>query len=310
MVFGAGAIGGAVGARLHQAGRDVTLIARGEHGREVRERGLRFETPEGAVRLAIPSVERADELDWSGEETVLLCMKTQDTAGALESLRAAAPPETAVVCVQNGVENERQALRRFEHVYGAVVMLPAAHLEPGIVQAHGANLTGIVDVGRYPHGIDDRAREIADALAASRFASEPHEDVMRLKYAKLIMNLANAPMALFSPDAAREEVIELAKAEGRSVLTAAGLGIDQRWPGPRQLDAPDRGGNSTWQSLARGAGGIETDYLNGEIVLLGRLHGVPTPVNQALCALAERHVRERGGPETVSAEEVLPAWTR
>jgi 2-dehydropantoate 2-reductase len=53
-----------------------------------------------------------------------------------------------------------------------------------------------------------------------------------------------------------------------------------------------RAGSSSQQSLMRGTGSIETDYLNGEIVLLGRLHGVPTPVNAALCVAARRMVRE------------------
>ncbi len=234
VVFGAGAIGGAVGARLHQSGFDVTLIARGDHGRAIRDRRLTFETPEGVQVLPVPVVDHPSALQWRGDEVVLLCVKSQDTVAALESLRPAAP---AIVCFQNGVENERLALRRFEHVYGAVVMLPAAHLQPGVVQAYGTRLTGIVDVGRYPHGLDDTARELCAALAASGFASEPREDIMRLKYAKLIMNLGNAAGALFAAGPARDELIEAAKAEGRSALSAAGIDfedatvsdLDGRW---------------------------------------------------------------------------------
>jgi 2-dehydropantoate 2-reductase len=320
VVFGAGAIGGAVGARLHQAGHDVTLIARGEHLRALRDRGLRLETPAETSTLTIPAVERPDELAWTGEEVVLLCMKTQDTGGALQALRAVAPPSTAIVCVQNGVENERLALRLYPYVYGAVVMLPAAHLEPGVVQAYGAKLTGIVDLGRWPSGIDDRAAAIAHALAGAGFVSEPREEIVRLKYAKLIMNLANAPLALFAEGAARDELIELAQAEGRSALSVAGIACedaevsdrDGRWErmGVGEIAGRERAGSSTWQSLARGTGTIETDYLNGEIVLLGRLHDMPTPVNAALCLVAARHAREGGAPGALSAEEVLPAWTR
>jgi 2-dehydropantoate 2-reductase len=61
--------------------------------------------------------------------------------------------------------------------------------------------------------------------------------------------------------------------------------------------------------VARGAPTVETDYLNGEISLIGRLHGVPTPVNDALCELSDRHVRERRAPQTVPAEEVLARAT-
>ena len=320
VVFGAGAIGGAIGARLHQSGHPVTLIARAAHGRAIRQRGLSFETPEGATTLELPVVERPDQLDWAGDEVVLLCMKTQDTAEALQALRASAPATTAVVCAQNGVENERLALRLFEHVYGAVVMLPAVHLEPGVVLAHGGRLTGMIDVGRYPEGIDERAAALVQALRGARFLSEAREDVMRLKYAKLIMNLANAPTALCRPGPDCDELVELAKAEGRAVLSAAGVEFEDaqvsdrggRWAelGVGEIRGRPYPGSSTWQSLTRGTGGIETDYLNGEIVLLGRLHGVPAPVNEALCRLAEQHVRERRAPATVPAEEVLPTWTR
>jgi 2-dehydropantoate 2-reductase len=312
VVYGAGAIGGAVGARLHQSGCDVTLIARGEHGRAIRERGLRLETSEGTEVVEVPAVDGPDAVQWAGDEVVLLCMKSQDTADALSALRAAAPPSVAVVCVQNGVENERRALRVFEHVYGAVVMLPASHLEPGSVEAYGAPLTGIIDVGRYPEGLDDRSRELAAALAGARVGSEPHAEIMSLKYAKLLMNLGNAAGALCRPGPERDELVERAREEGQAALAAAGIGFDETWPGDREQQIGGRrsgGGNSTWQSLARGAGAVETDYLNGEIVLLGRLHEVPTPVNAALCVLGARAVREGWPPESLSAEEVVPAWT-
>jgi 2-dehydropantoate 2-reductase len=71
------------------------------------------------------------------------------------------------------------------------------------------------------------------------------------------------------------------------------------------IEGRPRAGSSTRQSLARGAPTLETDYLNGEIVLLGRLHGVPTPINAALCDLSDRHVRERRAPQSLPPEEVL-----
>ena len=66
-----------------------------------------------------------------------------------------------------------------------------------------------------------------------------------------------------------------------------------------------RPGGSTWQSLRRGAGSIETDYLNGEIVLLGRVHGIPTPANETVQALANELSRNGKGPGGVSVDDVL-----
>ena len=65
-----------------------------------------------------------------------------------------------------------------------------------------------------------------------------------------------------------------------------------------------RAGGSTWQSLARGATALETDYLNGEITYLGRLHGVPTPVNEALQRLAAEGARARVAPGSMSLDEL------
>ena len=317
VIFGAGAVGGAVGARLHQAGCDVTLIARGPHFESIKRDGLRFETPVERVVLELPVVNDPAAVSWREDHVVLLVVKSQDTAGALASLRAAAPVSLPIVCLQNGVENERLALRMFGAVYGAVVMVPAAHLEAGVVQAYGAALTGIIDVGRYPSGNDERGQAIAGALAGAGFSSSARSDVMRLKYAKLLLNLGNAVHALCVPGPRSEELVALARDEGRAVLRAAGIpfvaeeveNVRGRWERMqvRGIDGQERAGSSSWQSLARGTQAIETDYLNGEISLLGRLHEVPTPVNDTLCQLADRLARERAAPGQLSPEDVFAA---
>lgn len=315
VIFGAGAIGGATGARLAQSGFDVALIARGPHYRAIRERGLTFEEPGGSSVLEIPAFDDPAGIDWTPDHVVLLTAKSQDTGGALQALRGAAAPSTPVVCLQNGIENERLALRLFANVYGAVVMVPAAHMEAGIVQAYGTELTGVIDVGRYPHGVDELCHGVAAALEASRFSSKARSDVMRFKHAKLILNLTNAVDAICEPGPASDELAAAAREEGRAALRAAGLefvaeevdDVRGRWQriGVREIAGRRRAGSSTWQSIARGTGAVETDYLNGEVVLLGRLHGSPTPINEALCELAARHARERRPPATVPAEEVL-----
>jgi 2-dehydropantoate 2-reductase len=315
VIFGAGAIGGAVGARLHQSGHAVTLIARGAHLEAIRHNGLTLLTPVERVVLPLPAVADPGGVEWTGDEVVLLATKSQDTLGALTALRDAAGSAVPVVCLQNGVENERVALRLMDEVYAAVVMLPAAHLEAGTIEAYGAETTGHIDVGRYPEGVDARCEEICGALGASRLDSHAVADVMRLKYAKLLLNVTNAVGALFAASERRDELSELVTAEGRAVLDAAGVSyvapeitdIEARWRrwGVRDIDGRSRAGSSTWQSLARGTGALETDYLNGEIVLQGRLHGVPTPVNERLCELAATAARERRAPGTLSADGVL-----
>jgi 2-dehydropantoate 2-reductase len=314
-IFGAGAVGGVVGARLHQAGHDVTLIARGPHCESIRCDGLTLETPVERVVLELAVVEDPGAIAWRDDHVALLAVKSQDTAPALAVLRAAAPPSLPIVCLQNGVENERLALRCFSHVYGAVVMLPAVHLEPGLVQAYGAALTGMIDVGRYPSGTDERCEAIAGALDGARFRSGVRPDVMRGKYAKLLVNLGNAVEALCLPGTRNEALVAQARDEGQAALRAAGIefvaeDVDDvlgRWDEMQVqgIAGQERAGSSTWQSLARGSGAVETDYLNGEIALLGRLHGVPTPVNAALCRLAARLAREGVPPGQLSPEDLF-----
>ncbi len=126
--YGAGAIGGTLGARLFETGREVVLIARGDHGRAIAEHGLRFGTPEGWRRLRIPVVEHPRELTLDESDVVFLAMKSQDTLAALDALVPLAPHAMHVVCAQNGVENERRALRHFAYVHGLCVMMAGVYL--------------------------------------------------------------------------------------------------------------------------------------------------------------------------------------
>jgi 2-dehydropantoate 2-reductase len=314
-MFGAGAIGGVVGARLHQAGYDVRLIARGAHRDVIAAHGLTLETPRERVSLRIPVVGSPDELELGPADVVLLATKSQHTAEALQELRDAAPPDTPIVCLQNGVENERLALRMFARVYGALVMAPTAHLVPGVVQSFGTERSGAIDVGCYPEGADALCTEVCEALSAARFSSHPREQIMSYKYAKLLGNLANVIEVICGPGTDASGLIERTREEGRQVLRAAGIAFEvedvadirarwERW-GVGEIDGQPRGGGSTWQSIVRGARSVETDYLNGEIVLRGRELGVPTPVNELLQALGHETARGLHSPGWLSADQVL-----
>jgi 2-dehydropantoate 2-reductase len=314
VVYGAGGIGGVLGGRLHQHGHEVALIARGAHGEAIRERGLRVESPDGAVTLSIETVAAPVSLAWKDGDIVLLAMKSQDTANALNDLMSVVSRDTPVVCVQNGVANERMALRLFQNVYGVCVMCPTSYLQAGVVQAHSTPVTGIMDVGRFPSGADATATAIARAFSESTYLSEARADIMRWKYQKLLMNLSNAVEAACGPSARGGEVAARAKSEGVAVLQAARIGYasDEEDAARRDdhlrlrpIGEQRRGGGSTWQSLARGVGTLETDYLNGEIVLLGREHGVPTPANELLQELARELVEAGAPPGSISADDVL-----
>ncbi len=319
VVLGAGGIGGSIGARLHQAGYDVALVARGAHGEAIRERGLTFETPEERVTLRIPAYAHPRDVTWREDDVVVLAAKSQDTEEAARDLYAAAG-RVPVVSAQNGVANERTLARWFDRVHGMCVMMPTAHLEPGVVQAHSVAATGILDLGSFPDGTDEVDEEVAAALRASRFECVARPDIMRWKYRKLLNNLGNAVQALcgsgLDSDAALT-ALALLDAEAEAALAAAGIepigdADDRERRGDhlqlRDISGETRAGGSTWQSLTRGSG-IETDFLNGEIALLGRLYGVPTPANERIQALMTRAAAAGSGPGSMTSPELLAALT-
>jgi 2-dehydropantoate 2-reductase len=314
IVFGLGAIGGVIAARLVLSQHSVVGIARGAHGEAVRDHGLTLEAPDGAATVELRVVDHPSRLTFGGDDVVVLAVKSHQTDVAIEALRAAAPPSTPIVCAQNGVDNERRCLRSFARVYGVTVMCPAVHLSPGVVQAYSSPVPGLLDIGRAPSGLDEVAHRVRDEFESAGFGSIARDDIMRWKYAKLLMNLTNAIEAVCGPDARGGPLAGRLRDEGVACLAAAGIDVaSEREDAERRgdllqlhpINGERRGGGSTWQSVQRGTGSVETDFLNGEIVMLGRLHGVPTPAN----ALLQRHAREVAvnglPPGSIPQEQVL-----
>jgi len=323
VIIGAGAVGGTIGGLLAEAGRDVTLVARGAHLDAIRERGLILRSPGGAMTWRGPAIDRPGGQPLPADSVLVLTVKSQDTAAALAAWAdtpvdggGTAGERLPVFLAQNGVANEPAALRLFARVHPVCVWLPATHLEPGVVVASGHPHPGMLHLGRYPSGSDHTTEMVADDLTAAGFVAPVHDDVMRWKYGKLLGNLGNGLQALLGQDIP-EELAERVRAEGVAALAAAGIahttpeeeaaerGDKVRG---RPVDGEERAGGSTWQSLARGAGSAEVDHLNGEIVLLGRLHGVPTPANAAVALAVRRAVVERipaGGFPLAELEKMI-----
>jgi 2-dehydropantoate 2-reductase len=312
VVYGAGAVGGVVGGHLALAGHETTLVARGEHLARIREGGLRMDTGSGMHVIEPPATDTAADVEWGADTVCILAVKSHQALAALDDLVAHAPRSTPIFCATNGVATELAALRRFPHVYAICVMLPSSHLEPGEVVAKCHPVPGILDLGRVPEGTDHLTGSVSSDLRDAGFASVPRTDIMAWKYRKLLMNVGNGVDAACVEGEAADELAGRAEHEGEAAIRAAGIplvtaeqdkerrgDILQRRPGA----APP--GGSTWQSVTRETGNTEVDYLAGEIVLLGRLHGVPTPACELIQQVTNDLARQRARPRSLDAADLL-----
>jgi 2-dehydropantoate 2-reductase len=332
VIIGAGAVGGGLGARLVQAGLDTVLVARGEHLAAMRDQGLRLRTPSEDVTLPVTAVGSIRELGLRTDDVIVISTKTQQVPDVLPDL-ADAPVRDAdgslvgvagdrlpVFLATNGTTSESLAARYVRRVFGVCIWMPAVHLHPGEVIVRGVPVSGILHLGRVP-GIagdaEDQAlltRMAADWRRATFDIALP-ENVMAWKYRKLISNLGNVVDAIVDDPRAARTVIARSEAEARSVLATAQIEVTDDEteaaarahgftvePVPGLEDT--RLGGSTWQSLSRGTGSIETDYLNGEIVRIAHRHGLEAPVNALLARLGRQAVRDGRGPGWLAAADL------
>jgi 2-dehydropantoate 2-reductase len=316
VVVGGGAVGGALAAQLVPAGHDVVLVARGEHGRIVADRGLTVRRPTGVDVVPVAVASSATDVRLRPTDVLVLATKAQDAEAALVEWAwqpvegGGVAADLPVVTYQNGLATEDLALRRFARVYGATIAIAASHTTPGeVVSPSLPPAVGAVWLGRYPSGLDDLARSLVDDLSLAGFHATAVDDVRLAKAAKLLANVGNGLDLLEGDDAWRAETRRALRDEALVVLGAAGLAppegtLDLSTSGMEVLPVEGHvaGRLSTWQSFARGTSS-EIDYLNGEIVLLARRHGLEAPVNERLQRrLADPDLRTSGprsAPQTV-----------
>lgn len=333
VIIGAGAIGGAVGGLLANAGSEVLLVARGDHGRTMIDRGLTLRCPDVTLTVPAPTVTGPEGVRLRADDVLVLATKTHQADAAInqwadvevydgDELVGRAADHLPILTALNGVASEEIALRYFDRVYAVCVWFPAVMIDPGEVIVRGAPLRGVFHIGRYgtttdPAADADLLKTVQTDWAAADCSVVLPDDVMAWKYRKLISNLGNAFQALLGSNDGADDLAEAARAEARLVLDAARVTIisDDEERAARQNatevrpvpGTPEHLGGSSWQSLMRGSGTIETDYLNGEIALIGRRIGHPAPVNSRITALA-RHAAHTGlRPGDTTADQVRAA---
>ncbi len=317
VIFGAGAIGGALAVLISRAGERVICVARPAQAEALRQ-GVTFTRGGEEFVQPVEAVTAARDLPPQGDDVIVITVKSQATQAAIEELAAVYPDTAPVVCLQNGVTNEEEAVRRFKNVYAGLVFFSATQMTPAhILMTRGRSIA----VGCYPEGVDEVARRIGDDFQRAGLAALASPYTMAMKWSKFVVNLNNATYAITgyyveqgAADAEMRRLLADVREEGLRVLDAAGITVEPP-PGvaspirirelheraqaappdaERLMNLPEseRTYPSMWQDLELGRRTGEADHLNGVIVDLGRRHGLPTPYNSALLEVVNRMFAE------------------
>jgi len=317
LIWGAGAIGGTIGAHLIRAGHDVTLVDRAaDHVAALNQQGLTINGP--LAEFTVPA--RAFTLETlTGEfATILLCVKAQDTESATHALLPHLSADGYVVSVQNGL-NELvigKIIGRTRTI-GAFVNFGADYLEPGVIHyaGRGAVVLGELD-GKSTPRLTELHRVFLDFDANAITTANIWGYLWgKMAYGAQLFATAlthdSIADALADPTyhdlyiALAREVLRVARAEG--VAPEAFNGFDPHAFTPdatqavalhslEEMVAHNRRSAKThsgiWRDLAVRKRRTEVDAQLGPIVALGQQHGVATPITARLIELI--HVIEQG----------------
>jgi 2-dehydropantoate 2-reductase len=295
-VVGTGAIGGYFGGRLAAAGHQVHFLARGATVEAIRANGLRVESVHGD--FAIPSREVLVTDDPSvieAVDVVLFTVKSHDTVDAARSLPPLIGPGTAVISLQNGIDNEDRLAEAigFEHVVGGVAYILAHVREPGVV-VHTGGPARIV-VGELDGTSSERAEAFRDACVAAGFPAETTTRIRVELWSKYAFICAQAGLTA----ASRMPIGVIRETPETWELFAAMVGEAWRVARAERVPVPDdfveglvsfagtleaHGRSSLYDDMAAGRR-MELDALLGELVRRADAVGEPAPVSRTLLAI-------------------------
>jgi 2-dehydropantoate 2-reductase len=310
LIWGAGAIGGTIGAHLARAGHDITFVDRAaDHVAAINRAGLRIEGPLARFISQIPAF-TPDEL--SGEfEQIVLAVKAQDTEAATRALARHLSPGGYVVSAQNGL-NELiiKAIVGDARTMGCFVNFGADYLEPGVIQYSGR---GAVVLGEIDGRVTPRVEELHRAFLDFDDRAVVTTNIWGYLWGKLAYGAQLFATALTNDSIAdaladpkyRDVYVEIARevlrvAEARRITPEGFNGFDPRAFKPdadravaeRSLDdmvAFNRKSAKThsgiWRDLAVRRRRTEADAQLGPIVALGAEVGVPAPLTSRLIEL-------------------------
>lgn len=292
-VVGAGGVGGYYGARLALAGAEVGLIARGDHLAAIQERGLRVRADDGDFTVRVAASD--DPAEIGPCDAVIFSVKSYDTDQAAALLEPLLKPETAVISLQNGVDNEEKIAARIgsEHVLGGVSFILAHIVEPGLVEQVGS--VRRVIFGELDGSCSERATRLLTEFRRAEIDTDLAEDIRVVLWDKFayLCALAGLTAATRLPidkllavpetrnlfrDVVREVAL-VARAEGIELAEDI---VDQKTAFAEAL-GPDSF-SSLHHDLVTGHR-LELDALHGELTRRAARHGIPVPVSEVIYAL-------------------------
>jgi 2-dehydropantoate 2-reductase len=327
VVIGAGAVGSALGALLHRAGQSVVLIARPAHTAAIRQDGIRVDGDTGDF---IAPIEATETLDFR-PGLALLTVKTQDVVAAVKANQTFLS-DVPIVTFQNGVRSDElvASILPREQILSAVVLMHVTYLLPGKVTVV---YQGKLILGRPFGPRDSKLEDVANILNQT-VPTRLTDNIQGAHWLKLIVNLNNALPAItnftmsqvYANTSLRNLAVGLMR-EGLRVIDRANIRLESlpevsvgltkllnRMPSGiagriaaakvRRLTTVWPLWGSTLQSIQRGRP-TEIDYLNGEIMELGKRYGEVTPLNTKMVELV--HQVERTG-QFLSVEEICQAF--
>jgi 2-dehydropantoate 2-reductase len=296
-VMGAGAIGGYIGARLAAAGAEVTFVARGAHLAAIRQHGLRVLSPLGDVLIA-PASATDDPAAVGPVEVVLLGTKLFDVEAAARAVGPTVGRETAIVCLQNGVEalDIVARLHGGEHVLGGVVVINGEITAPGVIRHNALNRLTVGELdGRESPRI---ARFVALATAAGIEAASTRDIRLEIWRKFLLLSPMAALSAMTRVALARirehEATWRLAEAGMREVAAVASAqGVRLTEEDIQSTLAFVRAMPATWKAsltvdLEQGRR-LEVDWLAGTVCRLGQASGIDTPFHRVALGVLKPH---------------------
>lgn len=318
-VFGAGAIGGWIGARLALAGCDLSAVARGETLAALQAHGLRLD--QGGETLTAPVRASADPATLGVQDLVLVAVKAPAMAQVAERIAPLLGPQTVVLTAMNGVPwwffqgfGGTYAGRSLEsvdpagriaaaipagNVLGCIVHASCALHGPGFVKHHFGNQ---LILGEPAGGASERVLALAALLAKAGIDTQVSEQIQKDCWYKLWGNMTVNPISaitgvttdqIMDDDLVRGLVTQV-MLEAKEIGARIGIPIAQR-PEDRHAVTRKLGAfkTSMLQDVEAGRP-VELDALVGAVRELGQITQTPTPFTDALFGLARLHARGRG----------------